>query len=113
MSVPAGGPESRSSDFGAIPREPGRICARDPPWGRRGEIPSERLVGGPDRHRARLGVHIFDFQFVISSVKGPKYSKFDKLPLKVKPWSPPLFSSHSFNELYTFYMVLNELKRYA
>ena len=75
MGVPAGGPESRSSGFGAIPREPGWICARDPPWGRRGKIPPERLVGGPDRHRARLGVHIFDFLRVF--------------PVKLaRPWVP-------------------------
>ena len=75
MGVPGGGPGGRSSGFGPFPGEPGRFCARDPPWGRRGKIPPERLLGGPDRPRARSGVHIDDFRWV--------------LPVNLaRPWAP-------------------------
>jgi len=53
--VSLGGGKRRSSGFGAIPRGRGRICAPDPPWGRRGENPPERHMGGRKVRIPRAG----------------------------------------------------------
>ena len=73
MGVPGGGPERRSSGFGAIPKERGWICARDPPWGRRVKIPPERPMGGGFPECPRSGVETVDFPSVFPWIReGPR-----------------------------------------